>query len=405
MTGLDTLSDLIAGVDLPAMVEARTGPGRCSGGRWTFPCPNPDHHDRSPSFTVSADRRGRWRWRCWSQCGRDGDALDLLVWLDGLTTAEAAERIRQQTGKIDLPSRPKPKPSPPRPTVAVETATRVVPDAVAARVMADHLESRGWPPAAAERFGLTVVADRWGRLRIRYPFHGWTGSRWEVVSWQDRATSPDQRPKWLTPAGVTLPPFGWKALDTEAVVTGLVICEGPADAITATMALDGRPDLVAVGVPGANGWRPGWSEMLADVEAVVIAADPDEAGQKLVSTVLAALDRPAVVLDLSAGDLTETAKSRGLAAVADLLTAAVALTAHGKIPESDHPGTSEPVPDPVEAAPLWVTYLDLERLGPNRWRCCDRCGRESLTTVGKRCYLSPGCEGRYVEIERQGVAV
>jgi len=403
MTGLDTLSDLIAGVDLPAMIEARTGPGRCSGGRWTFPCPNPDHHDRTPSFTVSTDRRGRWRWRCWSQCGRSGDALDLLVWLDGLTTAEAAARIRQYAGQIDTPPRPNPKPSPAKPTVAVEADARVVPDHVAARVMASHLEGRSWPPSAAERFGLTVVADRWGRLRIRYPFHGWTGGRWEVVSWQDRAASPDQRPKWLTPAGVTLPPFGWNALDTEETVTGLVICEGPADAITATLALNGRTDVVAVGIAGANGWRPGWSEMLADVEAVVIAADPDEAGQKLVASVLADLARPAVVLDLSAGDLTDTAKVSGLAAVGDLLTAAVALVAPGHITTGEG-GQHEPA-EATTLTPLWVTYLDLERLGPNRWRCCERCGREALTTVGRRCYLSPGCEGRYVEIERQGVAV
>lgn len=118
-----------------------------------------------------------------------------------------------------------------------------------------------------------MVTDWWGRLRVRYPFHGWTGSCWEVVSWQDRATSPDQWPKWLTLAGVTLPPFGWKALDTEATVTGRVIYEGPADAIAATMALDGRPDVVAVGTPGANGWRPGWSKLLAEVEAAVIRCE------------------------------------------------------------------------------------------------------------------------------------
>jgi DNA primase len=400
------LSDVVAGVDLAAMVEARTGPGRCSGGRWTFPCPNPDHQDRSPSFTVSTDRRGRWRWRCWSQCGRSGDALDLLVWLDGLTIAEAAAKIRQYAGQIEPVSRPKPKPAPQKPTVTVETTTRAVPDEVADRVMAEHLEGRGWPPEAAQRFGLSVVVDRWGRLRIRYPFHGWTGDRWDVVSWQDRATSHEQRPKWLTPQGAVLPPFGMQALDTDDPVTGLVICEGPADTVTAALALEGRPDVVAVGIPGANGWRPGWSEMLAGVEAVVIAADPDEAGQRLVAAVMADLRRPAVVLDLSAGDLTETAKSRGLAAVGDLLAAAVTLTRS----ERNHPGERDREPvkvasDPVGFTPLWVTYLDLERLGPNRWRCCDRCGRESLTSVGKRCYLKPGCEGRYVEINRMGVAV
>jgi hypothetical protein len=193
-----------------------------------------------------------------------------------------------------------------------------------------------------------------------------------------------------------------QALDTDDPVTGLVICEGPADTVTAALALEGRPDVVAVGIPGSNGWRPGLSEMLAGVEAVVIAADPDEAGQRLVSAVLADLRRPAVVLDLSAGDLTETAKSSGLAAVGDLLAAAVALTG------STLAGDREPVEvvgDPVGFEPLWVTYLDLERLGPMRWRCCDLCGRESLTSVGKRCYLKPGCEGRYVEINRMGVAV
>ncbi len=402
------ISDLLDRVDLVALVEALAGPGRRSGDRVTFQCPHPDHHDRTPSFTVYRDRSGRQRYKCWSQCGCGGDALDLFVWVYKITKAEAFERMRREAGVLDRPAPPRPtKPPAQRPTMIVDTEKRTVPDAVSDRLLGDHLEQRGWPTEVASRFGLTVVVDRWGRPRIKYPYMGWTGDRWATVSWQSRATNAEQKPKWLTPPGAVLPPFGMQAFDTDSPVTGLVICEGPADAITATLALDTVEGAVAIGIAGTNGWRSEWASLLAEVETVVIAADPDEAGQNLVRAVVADMRRPAVVLDLQAGDLTETAKARGLSAVTELLVTALALTGHHDTPSGDGgvQAVGPTAPGSDDLAPLWVRYLDLEQTGPHRWRCCEQCGREALTTVGKRCLLTPGCEGRYVEIERQGVAV
>ena len=75
------LSELVAAVELPALVEARSGQGRRSGGRYLFRCPNPAHPDTHPSFTVWRTPAGKWRARCQSQCDWQGDALDLVQWL------------------------------------------------------------------------------------------------------------------------------------------------------------------------------------------------------------------------------------------------------------------------------------------------------------------------------------
>jgi DNA primase len=96
----DSLASLVARVDLAQLVEAYTGtPPRRSGGSFLFSCPNPAHPDRNPSFTVSRDRTGKEWARCQSACAWHGDALDLVKWLRGLDTKEAAQELRDFLGE------------------------------------------------------------------------------------------------------------------------------------------------------------------------------------------------------------------------------------------------------------------------------------------------------------------
>lgn len=402
------LSELVARVDLAELVERYTGtPGKGKDSCWTFPCPNPGHADHSPSFTVRRMPNGRQHARCWSQCDWGGDALELVQWLEGCTVAEAAARLRAHIGETEpvthtmarAPKRTTP-PEPARPTVHEPDNTGTVPAGTGTRIMRDHLAHRGWPDTVPERFGLTVVLDRFGKPRIRYPFHAWDGATWAVGSWQDRATSPGQKPKYMTPKGAVLPPYNVRALDTVHELAAVVVCEGAPDAITATLALEHRPDMVAIGVPGANNWRAEWAQLLT-TPTVVVAADPDRAGENLPAAVLAALGRPVVVLNLAGGDLTETAKRYGLAAVTELLAATVETT---EAVEPDNTGTVTDTGRAGLAVPIWVRYAALAELGPKRWRRCTVCGEAALTETGSRCYMTPKCAGRFAPITPEAVS-
>ncbi len=285
------LSDLVALVDLPALVQNYAGPGRGAGNTVTFRCPNPQHSDRNPSFTVTKDNSGKWRAACWSQCQFRGDALDLVCWLDGCTKAEAADRLRSFMGlparEIWVPPVQKRPAAPPEPK-AVQALTAQqqkvnTPDAETCRkVMTSYLKHRGWNESVVDQFGLSVVADSRGTLSIRHPFHADTPEGRAVVAYQDRLVGkPDNdAPKWKGPKGVALPLYNVTALAGE--VRAVVICEGPADTISATVAMHqaAEPRVVAVGVAGVKAWRTEWAHLFTG-RMVLTAADNDEAGDGL----------------------------------------------------------------------------------------------------------------------------
>jgi DNA primase len=323
------LSELVARVDLAELVERYTGPGRHRAGGWLYSCPAADHPDRNPSFTVRPDRTGKWWWRCHSQCARGGDALDLLVWLEGQSIAEAAATLRTITGTADewKPSAPR-KPTPaPRPLAPLPTDTSRPPAEVAARLVADYCRHRGWPPEVVERWGLEVVLDTQRRPRIRHPFYAGTPTGPEVRWWQDRAW-PTGSPKWQAPPGQPGTLYNLAALE-NADLRAVVLCEGPADTITATLALEhlGRPEaeVAALGIPGAAAWRPEWGEWLTGLE-VVLATDPDPAGDGLAALVAADLAGKAARirrLTPRGTDLTDFTRTAGLGELARLLEVAL----------------------------------------------------------------------------------
>lgn len=285
------LDELKRRADLVAEVADRAGEdGRRSGRSVSFRCPNPSHPDRSRSFTVDRDRG---RWRCWSQCDRSGDVIDLVVWLDNVTARDAIEHLAGRyglsartpaTGRTT--SRPKNPPPPPVRTVSPATDTaRPHPDPErAAHLLARFVEGREWSPEVAESVGLSVVLDSKGRPRVRFPFH--RGG--EVLVWQDRSTG-DHEPKWLTPSGATLYPFGLEQLERYPAdldagpvcpVAGLPavwLVEGPADAVTLRSVW---PTITALGVPGSGGWRMNYAHALRGL-SVVVVTDNDPAGEKL----------------------------------------------------------------------------------------------------------------------------
>lgn len=77
----------------------------------------------------------------------------------------------------------------------------------------------------------------------------------------------------------------------------IAVTEGELDAIAATSA--GVP---AVGVPGAQAWRPHFAETLRGYDAVFVLADGDEPGLKFAETVAKSLGSVARVIEMPPGD-------------------------------------------------------------------------------------------------------
>lgn len=323
----ERLSVLIEKVDLFSLVEKYAGHGRTSGTTTTYSCPNPNHPDHSPSFTVSHSRNGKQLARCWSQCAWQGDALEFVKWQEGLDTGEAVRWIRNYlnlpaslfVSRSSTPSKPSRSVSP-KYSAALDNSQRPTTER-AAHFLERYLEFRSWPLSVVEKFSLEVVLDSSGQCRVRHSYFTPTSSgEWVVSYWQDRGTS---LPKWLSPRKSTPALYNLRSLERDEL-SAVVICEGPADTITASLALEENEEIAVIGVPGVSAWRSEWAEYLEGLR-IVVAADNDEAGHTLETAVSNSVGRKIKLVrpDSAHGDLTETAKHLGLDTVRSLLLSAI----------------------------------------------------------------------------------
>ena len=308
---LEPLAELVARVDLAELVAETAGAGRQHGDTVTYSCPSPTHNDSTPSFVVRW-HNGRQRYKCFG-CTAGGDALDYVQWIHGLDRTEAIRWLRARVGGGQPLPGPRPTPSPSKRTTA-SPVTRTAPiptgekqlDEMGREILAHHARWRGWPVSVAEAHGLhTVVVNN--AVRIRYPFHVPTASGPVWFGWQDRRlhTDTSRGPKWLAPSGSALPLWGVCSLQAPPL-PAVVICEGPADGITATYALsEFAPGLAVVAVPGVQTWRPEWCAMFTGLH-VVTALDPDAAGDELTHRIATDLDGVAASVSTASGDLLTT---------------------------------------------------------------------------------------------------
>lgn len=304
------MSALLARLDLRGLVEAE-GIDLTSRG-WAR-CPLPGHEDRTASFQV-ARRNGAWRWRCWGACGRGGDAFDLLRELRGLGFREAADYLVRWSGAplpTLEPARPGPAPKaparpeslrfPPRCEVlrVWETALLLQEDRQVARLLVE----RGVSPcllgpwearALSPRAPLPRWASGWRQAhRLLLPLYD---ARGELVSLKARDVSGQARAKELAPRGFavrgTLYASGSGAYllkrPENCVVeqTELLVCEGGIDFLAACVASPRRP---AWALPGSGHWTEGLAARVPDGIRVLVATDPDEAGESYAVQVAADL--------------------------------------------------------------------------------------------------------------------
>ncbi len=421
------LKDFIAGIDLPALVATYAGPGKHSGGKYLHQCPNPEHYDGHPSFSVFVGRGGVWQCHCLSQCGHIGDALDFVAWQLRCDKSEAVRKLREWAGQPAPLGNFTPKSAKPKHVAAAKhDPGYTVQDN--AQALNDYLASRQWPREVVEAFGLQVVRlnrhEERNTLRVLHPFFEHKQGEWRATSWQARRLDNLTDRKWQTPLGGSLPLYNLRALDAQEV-NAAVVCEGPADTVTAWLALRDLPSIAVVGVPGAQSLRSLTTAAAYFTGlAVIIAADNDTAGEEMTGKVAAALKSSASLLAAvcppnEVNDLTDMAKAYGLDAVRQLLTKALPLRVPPSAPTTTPPGDewaatwamvvaqfpTAAMVCKVCAAPTPHTYcanctaLTKHANGkPVKWCKCDQCGEHSLAGHGKKC---PRCGGSRVNCEVQ----
>jgi len=87
----ESIERVVDAADMVALVSART-PLRRVGARWTGRCPF--HEERTPSFSVNAERK---LFHCFG-CGKGGDLIGFVRETEGLDFAEAVEWLSDRTG-------------------------------------------------------------------------------------------------------------------------------------------------------------------------------------------------------------------------------------------------------------------------------------------------------------------
>ena len=312
--------DVLARVDLAALVGEVAGPGRREGTRWRFRCPF--HEDRTPSLDV-AEVDGVELWKCRAGCG-GGSAIDFVMLDQRVEFVEALQRLGERYGGV--PQSPSPARAPQRsrtPWRPAEDKARPVEGDEAEAALSGFLADRGWSRWAADEFGLSVVRDRAGHLRVR--FLAWFG---ESIWWQqDRAIAPGVEPRWLAPTGGAALPFGFHRLGLldELAAAGdlwehgrdVWVTEGSSDAVALVDGLGPSCPTVAAGLPGSA--MRGALEILAPVVAglsVFVLVDGDEAGERHRAMIGEALEGVAaevvhVRIPLDGGDVDDWRRAAG----------------------------------------------------------------------------------------------
>ena len=263
----------------PENLLARLGiEWRPRGKRLVALCPSPDHDDHKPSWAAWSDERGRFRHRCLS-CGFGGGPANLVM---------AVLKCDRRAAHDFLDSSESAGPPPP-PGIRVEVReparkTVDVPD----EVWLEELEK--WPAPARRYLEKRRVTERerqrWG---LGYAVDGTLAGRvWipvydrglGLVSWTARAFDGDDQ-KYDSSKNAAINTLLGEHLWPSYRDLGAtcVVVEGPFDAIAVDAACGARVAALRGSATGAKTINPGQAAKLTQFPNLVIATDPDKAGE------------------------------------------------------------------------------------------------------------------------------
>jgi 5S rRNA maturation endonuclease (ribonuclease M5) len=169
----------------------------------------------------------------------------------------------------------------------------------------EYLASRGITEETARMFRLGFVRlpetghePYIGKLAIPYL----TPSG--VIDIRFRSLNADTGPKYMSRPGASTHIYNVKALSSDSDV--LVICEGEIDTVIAT-----QVGFSAVGLPGANNWKPFYSRVVADWEKIMLFCDGDNAGREMAKNISRELDNVFPVFMPEGSDVNDVYLAEG----------------------------------------------------------------------------------------------
>lgn len=270
-------------VDVPALL-ARLGIKTTRRGRSVWAC-CPFHEERTPSWRIWNDpsdtKHGTWK--CFGSCADGdnyGDVVSLVRRLLGLNDrAEAwrwikgdAEAVRAPPLRFSIEV----EQSAPRRRFELPAGVIVAPVSEWVSPARAYLESRGVPAAQAERWGLGYAVGGFMAGRIVIPARDHSGRLLNCTGRTFVRAAKRYREPNESEGARKDAVFGeafWPPLGKRRTV---VLVEGAFDAMAVERAAN-----MFVAAPFGSEFLPGHAARLATFEEVVVASDPDKAGEKL----------------------------------------------------------------------------------------------------------------------------
>lgn len=218
-----------------------------------FLCPS--HNDHNPSARFNYSKR---LWFC-DVCGAKGNEKQLSELLMGTTTPSWNNQ---------------PIPIQPLEVRYDETyVSRCGQDlfGTVGQTALDYLgNKRGLPFDTIRRFELGYDTNRMAvSIPIRHPETG------ELTGIKYRHIDPNHPTRYTAAPGTKPTFFGFDPRTTQR--DQLVLFEGELDCISSQVLLPGQP---CAAVMGVSNWQPEWSKICGGFERIIIAFDPDAAGEK-----------------------------------------------------------------------------------------------------------------------------
>jgi hypothetical protein len=330
-----SFDDVLDRVDLKELLDRYAVPA-ATGRRWH--CPIASHDDSDASVSMSRDRNGRERWRCWSSGddpksgrGHGGDAVDLIVQVDGVSKSEALQHPAGQYGITADRPLPPPRAARPATPVALEMspvvgryvdACHAVLRGSTGRKVTDWLHARGITDQTIRLAKLGVDPGYAMMSRAKGLPHGHTMAatfpafdpHGNVTYVQARNLDTSRSPKYDNPTGALAPNprLAWTPpLTVDQRRDVLVVCEGIPDALIAA-----QSGFVSVGLMGASAHDEHVAmrlhhQALETDATIVVVCDPDAAGRSASQRLVELLDdlgaSPIVLFPPDGFDITDWA--------------------------------------------------------------------------------------------------